>query len=116
MKRSKQDPRKVSIRKVQSGILEFQKFGPKQVSKFESLKFKLMRSSKVFNGRSFPEKFRFEKFELILIDLDKPLAIGRLRSLPLLTLEAIRIGFCLDFRIFATSGLAIGSVCEISAG
>ena len=74
------------------------------------MKFKLMRSSEVFNGKSFPEKNRFEKFELILIDLNKPLAIGRFRSLPLLTLEAIRIGFCVDFRIFATSGLAIGSI------
>ena len=99
MKSSKRDPWKVSIRKVQSGILEFQKFSPKRVSKFEALKFKLMRSSEDFNGKSFPEKNRFEKFELILIDLNKPLAIGRFRSLPLLTLEAIRIGFCSDFRI-----------------
>ena len=41
--------------KSSSGVLEFQKLGPKRVSKFESLKFKLMRSSKVFDGKVFPE-------------------------------------------------------------
>ena len=75
-----------------------------------------MRSSKVFDGKVFPEKIGFEKFELILIDLNKPLAIGRFRSLPLLTLEAIRIGFCLDFRILPRAVWQKVRFCEVSAG